>query len=241
MMHARHTQRRLLIPAALMTSGLCTALVYGSLKDVGPSMTLEAAAPLIDDSTVVLFNGKAWAGWRQRSGDASQWEPQADGSVLVTGGDAITEQEFGDFQLHLEFFLPNTPGKDGQAKSNSGVYLHGRYEVQVLDTYGLEPSGSGCGALYSIAAPMVNANRPPDTWQTYDMVFRAPRFDDDGNVSEFGRLTVLHNGIVIHNNLELPHPTPGGVAGDMVARGPILLQYHGDPVRYRNIWVRKLD
>ncbi|MHC4448342.1 MAG: 3-keto-disaccharide hydrolase, partial [Planctomycetota bacterium] len=161
--------------------------------------------------------------------------------VLVGGGDAITRREFLNFQLHLEFFCPEMPGQRGQARANSGVYLHGRYEVQVLESFGQPPAGNGCGAIYSIAAPLVNASRPAGSWQTYDIVFRAPRYDAVDALVELPRVTVLHNGVVIHNNVELPKPTPGGTDQTMRTMGPILLQDHGDPVRYRNIWVRSLD
>jgi hypothetical protein len=209
--------------------------------DPGPSPTLGARPPRIDDRTLILFDGTAWSGWQQRDGTPSQWEVQADGSALVRNGDAITTEEVSDFQLHLEFFCPLMANKKGQARANSGVYLHGRYEVQVLDTYGKKPFGGGCGAIYSIAPPLVNASRPPDNWQTYDILFRAPRLDDAGEVIKPAVITVLHNGVVIHNNLELPHATPGGLDKEVVAAGPLLLQDHGDAVRYRNIWMRRLD
>ena len=129
----------------------------------------------------------------------------------------------------------------GQARANSGVYLHGRYEVQVLDSYGQEPALNGCGAVYSIAKPSENASLPPGQWQTYDIVFRAPRYDQAGTVVELPRVTVDHNGILIHDDLELPETTAGGLDREMSGAGPILLQFHGDPVRYRNIRVRSLD
>ncbi len=209
--------------------------------DPGPSPTLGAKPPTADNKTAILFDGSSWSGWQAKDGSESQWIVQDDGSVQAAGSDAVTNSTFGDFQLHVEFFCPKMPNKQGQARSNSGVYLHGRYEVQILDTFGLPPSGTGCGALYSIAPPMVNASRPPGTWQTYDIVFRAPRFDTENEITELPRLTVLHNGIVIHNNLELPNTTPGGLDREMVEAGPLLLQFHGDPVQYRNIWLRSLD
>ena len=209
--------------------------------DPGPSPTLGARPSQADNKTVILFDGLSWRGWQRKDGSESQWIVQDDSSVQAAGGDAITGSTFGDFQLHVEFFCPKMPDKQGQARSNSGVYLHGRYEVQILDSFGDSPAGNGCGALYSIAGPMVNASRPPGTWQTYDIVFRAPRFDGEDKVTELPRLTVLHNGIVIHNNLELPGTTPGGLDREMVDVGPLLLQFHGDPVRYRNIWLRTLD
>lgn len=192
------------------------------------------------DDTIVLFDGANWTGWRQRDGAPSQWKMVSPGAVEIAGGDAITEQEFGDFQLHIEFLCPAS-GKDGQSKSNSGVYLHGRYELQVLDSWGEAPANNLCGGIYQIAAPLKNASRQAGTWQSYDVIFRAPRFDAQNKVNDLPRVTVVHNGIVIHNNLSLPNTTPGGLDREVVARGPILLQDHGDPVRYRNIWIRKLD
>jgi hypothetical protein len=199
-----------------------------------------AAAPQIDSKTIVLFDGKAWTGWVTRDGTPSQWIVQEDGSVLVKSGDAMTQREFGDFQLHVEFLSPRLEGKAGQGRGNSGVYLHGRYEIQVLDSHGDEPASNGCGGLYSIAAPLVNASLPGGQWQTYDIIFRAPRMDEAGKMIEQPRVTVLHNGVVIHNNLAIPRATGGALGTDMPARGPILLQDHGDPVRYRNIWIREL-
>ena len=204
------------------------------------SPTLSAPPPMMDDRTVVLFDGSSWSQWRTRKGEASAWTLQGDGSIQVGPGDAVTERDFRDFQLHIEFFCPVMTDSTGQARANSGVYLHGRYEVQVLDSYGLPKAGNSCGAIYSIAPPLVNAARPPGVWQTYDIVFRAPRLDNAGEVVSPGRATVLHNGIVIHNNQILPKATAGGLDQTMPARGPILLQDHGNPIRYRNIWVREL-
>ncbi len=208
--------------------------------DQAPLPNRSAPPPALDGGTVVLFDGSSWEGWVTKDGATSPWAVQDDGSVLAGGGDAVTRRRFGDFQLHVEFLCPVMTEKSGQARANSGVYLHGIYEVQVLDSFGMEVAGNGCGALYSIAAPAVNASKPPGEWQTYEILFRAPRFDQAGKVTQFPRVTVLHNGVVIHNNLELPKTTPGGLGGPMAPAGPILLQDHGDPVRYRNIWIRNL-
>lgn len=218
---------------------LLSSSVVGQQGDVADSPTLGAKPPE-GVRTVVLFDGTSWAGWRQRDATPSQWIVQEDGSVLVNKGDAITERTFRDFQLHLEFLCPDLPGRTGQGRSNSGVYLHGRYEVQVLNSYGDPPLPDGCGAIYSIAPPLINACTPPDRWQTYDIVFRAPRIDEDGQVREAARITVMHNGLVIHNNVVVDRATRASLAADMVPDGPILLQDHGNPVRYRNIWIREL-
>ena len=198
------------------------------------------ALPLRGDRTEVLFDGDAWD-WTTRDGAASAWIVHADGSIEAGGADAVSRREFSDFQLHLEFLCPVMAGSQGQACANSGVYLHGRYEVQVLDSWGQEPALNGCGAVYSIAMPSENASLPPGQWQTYDIVFRAPRFDQAGAVVELPRVTVVHNGTLIHDDRELPGTTAGGLDREMRAAGPILLQFHGDPVRYRNIRVRALD
>ncbi len=198
------------------------------------------AMPFPAARSEVLFDGEQWD-WTTTDGASSAWIVHGDGSIEASGADAVSRREFGDFQLHLEFLCPVMADSQGQARANSGVYLHGRYEVQVLDSWGLEPSLNGCGAVYSIAKPSENASLPPGQWQTYDIVFRAPRFDQAGTVVQLPRVTVVHNGILIHDDLELPGTTAGGFDREMRAVGPILLQFHGDPVRYRNIRVRSLD
>jgi len=214
-------------------------------SDPGPSPTLGMQPPDLNDGrTVVLFDGSSWGGWVNRAGEPSGWTVRDDRSVEIKpgDGDARSAEEFGDFQLHIEFRCPNMPDASGQGKGNSGVYLHGRYEVQVLDSFGLDSQDNDCGAVYKVSKPLVNACRPPEAWQTYDIVFRAPRFDADGHVTENPRVSVLHNGIVIQNNLEVPNPTGAAMfAQTMTSTGPIVLQDHGNLVRYRNIWVRRLD
>jgi hypothetical protein len=207
-------------------------------RDPGPSTTLGAKPPAMDDRTVILFDGRDFSRFTNKDGQPSGFRVQ-NGVAIAAGGDTISKDTFGDFQLHIEFLCP-VSDKAGQAKSNSGVYLHGRYEIQVLDTFGQPPADNLCGGIYKIATPLVCASRPAGQWQTYDVTFRAPRLDDAGKVVENPRVTVLHNGFVIHNNIELPSVTAGGIDQVMVKQGPILLQDHGDPVEYRNIWVRRL-
>ena len=158
-------------------------------------------------------------------------------------GDIVSNQEYGDYKLHLEFWLPLLADKTSQSRANSGVYNHGRYEIQVLDSYN-NPTYKfgGCGALYSQKDPDKNAIIPPENWNSYDMTFRAPRFDTAGKVVEFPRITVFHNGLKIHDNVEIKvSSTASGMAGDQPAKGPIMLQDHGAPVRYRNVWIVPLD
>lgn len=223
---------------------LCIALSAAGFtnapRDPGPSPTLGAKPPTMDDRTVILFDGHDFSRFTTKDGQPSGFKVDAaKGIAVAAGGDTVSREPFGDFQLHIEFLCPIND-KQGQAKSNSGVYLHGRYEIQVLDTFGQPPADNLCGGIYKIATPLVCASRPAGEWQTYDVTFRAPRFDDAGKVKENPRVTVLHNGIVIHNNVELPSTTAGGIDQIMVKEGPILLQDHGDPVEYRNIWVRRL-
>jgi len=185
-----------------------------------------------------LFDGKDLSGWVSRSGGPAGWKVRGSYMEVVPGsGDIHTKRAFGDFQLHLEFWLPYLPEAKGQARANSGVYLQGRYEVQVLDSYGLESKDNDCGAIYKIAAPLVNACKKPQVWQKYDVAFRAPRFDAAGRLTEKARITVFHNSVMIHNNLELPDTTPGELDKQISKPGPILLQDHGNLVRYRNIWI----
>jgi hypothetical protein len=161
------------------------------------------------------------------------WVALPDGSMQITPkrGANRTRQQFGDIkQLHIEFWLPLEPKERGQGRANSGVYLADRYEVQVLDSFGLLDTSGDCGGIYNVARPRVNASLPPETWQTYDITFRAPRMDASGKVTELPRLTVIFNGVKIHDNLEIPMARHR-------AKGPLQLQDHGHKIQFRNIWV----
>ena len=192
-------------------------------------------------NAVVLFDGKDVSQWSSRNGGPAGWK--ADGDILhvVPGtGDIVSNELFTDFFLHLEFRCPDMPEATGQAKANSGVYLQGRYEIQVLDSYGIEVPGKGdCGGMYDQYAPLTNACKPATEWQTYDVTFRAARCEGE-KVVDNARVTVIHNGQVIQNNVIMNGPTGGAMADKENVPGPLLLQDHSNLVCYRNVWVVKL-
>lgn len=185
---------------------------------------------------VVLFDGKDLAKWQKYPAGDATWKV-ADGAMEVAMGDIITREKFKDMKLHLEFMPPHMPSATGQARGNSGVFVMDNYEIQVLDSYGLPKLEVGdCAALYSKKVPDKNAARPPAQWQTYDIEFKAPRFDAAGKKTANARITLYWNGEKVHDNVELEGPLPGG-SGETPSGGGIRLQDHGNPVRYRNIWV----
>ena len=198
--------------------------------------------PPATKGVVVLFSGTKAdmeKNWVRGGGDQpAAWRIE-DGAMIATGSDIRSRDRFSDFQLHVEFRVPYMPEAHGQARGNSGVYLQGRYEIQVLDSYGIESPGTGdCGAIYGQAAPLVNACRPPMEWQTYDVFFRAARFDPNtGDETEPPRVTVLQNGIAIQNNEAIRGGTGGRRRAGERPEGPILLQFHDNAVAYRDIWV----
>jgi hypothetical protein len=227
------------LPAAI--AGLALVALAGAIsaqdqpapKDMGNKP--KPVAPPADAK--VLFGGKEadLDNW-----DGPRWEVK-DGYMIAKGGSIKTKDKFGDCQLHVEFKTPYMPDKKGQARGNSGVILQDAYyEIQVLDSYGLPDPGTGdCGAVYSQSAPLTNACKPPLSWQTYDIIFRAARFDDQGNVTAKPRVTVIQNGIVVQNNTE--------IQGRTADHGPfnkepgfLELQDHGNPVQYRNVWIKPL-
>jgi hypothetical protein len=199
--------------------------------------TDETAMWQASKQATVLFDGKGLSHWLARKGGVAQWMIKDGYMEVVPGtGDIYTKEVFGDCHVHVEFWLPLMADKTGQARANSGVYLQGRYEIQVLDSYGLDSQDNDCGALYKTAKPLVNACRKPEQWQSYDIAFRTARAEND-QVKEKPRITVFHNGVMIHNNLEIPGPTGGAMDADMGKPGPLLLQDHRDLVRYRNVWI----
>ena len=197
---------------------------------------------------VVLFGGDDLRHWVHKDGSGAKWAVENGEIVCKTGsGNIHTKRKFSDFQLHLEFSTPDQKKVSGQARGNSGVYLQGRYEVQVLDSYNNPTYADGsAGAVYQQSAPAVNASRPPEQWQSYDIIFHAPECYG-GHFVKPGTVTVLHNGVVIQDHFELEGPTPGGLGGEVCDPGPIMLQDHmhrdveETALRFRNIWLRPLD
>jgi len=199
--------------------------LLGVLKRVErKSPTLGAKPP---KGAVVLFDGSSLDKWN----NGKLVDKKYLGATAV-----FTKRVFGDHTLHLEFRTPFMPKSTGQARGNSGVYVQSRYEVQVLDSFGLEGKDNECGGIYSISEPKLNMCFPPLAWQTYDVQFTAARYNAEGEKVKNGRVTMKHNGVVIHNDLELKHGTPGRHEEGPTKDG-LYLQNHGNPVVYRNIWV----
>jgi hypothetical protein len=193
---------------------------------------------------VVLFDGKDFSKWQNDKGGEVRWKIEDNYMETTKTGVIRTKDQFGDFQMHLEFATPEKVDGTGQGRGNNGVNIWGRYEIQILDSYNniTYPDGQA-GALYGQSPPLVNASKGPGHWQTYDIVFEGPRFDDKGEVVKKASVTLLHNGVVVHNKREMHGGTnhraiekyrPGQ------SKGPIVLYEHGNPVRFRNIWIRPL-
>jgi hypothetical protein len=191
---------------------------------------------------IPLFQGGDLSKWQSVNGSAAPWELADDYVEVVPGtGDIRTIDTYTDFEVHLEFRVPLMPFSHGQERGNSGVYLQGRYEVQILDSYNNDTYANGaCGSLYGQIAPMTNASLPPETWQTYDITFHAPRVDEHGNVNEAGHLTVVLNGITVIDDGRFSTPTGGALDDRIGEPGPLRLQDHGNHLRFRNIWIRPL-
>jgi hypothetical protein len=212
---------------------------------VNPGPFTQSAPPPSD--AIMLLNGHDLSNWEvvDSAGKPARWKVTP-GYIEVVGGtgDIATRQRFGDCQIHVEWATPTPATGEGQERGNSGVYLAGLYEVQVLDSYDNPTYADGqAAAMFGQYPPLVNASRPPGQWQTYDIIFHGPRFGPDGAVTRPARVTVFHNGVLVQDNVALTGPTafrrrpPYHVTPDAM---PLRLQDHSYPVRFRNIWIREL-
>lgn len=232
----------LLVVAGLASAGLAARMSVDEYK----SGIVWPEPPVVEPGTgtappsdaIVLFDGT----------DLSQWEGGdkwiiEDGVATVSGGSITTKQGFGDCQLHLEFATPEKVVGEGQGRGNSGVYLMGRYEIQILDSFDNTTYYDGqCASIYKQQPPIVNACRGPGQWQTYDIIFKAPRFAEDGSLVAPAAVTVLQNGVLVQHDFELQGSTAWDSPPAYAAHGdklPISLQDHGNPMRFRNIWIRE--
>lgn len=239
-------------PKAIRTTVVLASLLLGGFAAMLWAADRPAASeepPMVDpgplggppSDAIVLFDGRDLSRFRGERSPEPRWR-LGDGYMEVTPtGGLFSKEEFGDCQLRIEFATPAVVQGDGQGRGNSGVYLMGRYEIQVLDSYHnpTDPKGQ-CGAFYGHHAPMVNASRPPGEWQSFDIIFRAPKLLADGQVQP-GSFTVLHNGVLIQDRIPVGgQPTAAAPLSGVAASGPLYLQDHGNPVRFRNIWIRRL-
>ena len=213
---------------------------------VDPGRPLDAdPAGRVPSDAIVLFGRGDLSRWTS-NGEEAKWKVGDGWFEVVPGtGDLATRDSFGDVQLHLEWAAPSPPQGTGQDRGNSGVFFMGRYEVQILDSYMNETYADGQAAsLYGQHPPLVNASRPPGEWQTYDIIFRRPRFDADGKRISPAIVTVFHNGVLVHDHAEMLGPTAHMARRPYEPhpdRLPLVLQDHGQPVRFRNIWIRDLE
>jgi len=233
--------RQAAVTGVIVLLVLCIAGFAAAQEPKQPPV-ISAPAGQAPSDAIVLFDGKNLNEFTAVDGTPATWGVENGEIIVKSGGGVVTKREFGDIQLHLEFATPLPAKGEGQGRGNSGVYFQGKYECQVLDSYNNETYADGMlGAIYQQYVPLVNASRPPGVWQTYDMIFRAPRFNATGNKIQQATLTVILNGVLIQDHVTI-NPTPGGPRSETgeEPKGPIFMQDHSNPVKYRNIWVREL-
>lgn len=225
--------------------GLCVSPALAQYGDISavklakPEDKEHVKSTPAPEGAIVLFDGKSLDQWSAKGGKSEAKWKLVDGGVMECAkGDIVTKKTFdGKFKLHVEFRVPYEPKASGQGRGNSGVYVQGRYEVQVLDSYGLKSGKNDCASIYDIYPPSVNACKAPTVWQSYDIEFTAPVFEGKKKIKNV-RMTVYHNGVKVHDDVEVKTDnTRAGMGGDPSMAGPILLQDHGHPVQYRNIWL----
>lgn len=231
----------LIIASSLASIGVCAVWVDEYKSGINwpePAMVDPGDATKAPSDAIVLFDGKDMSQWN----GGEQWIVE-NGVATAAKGGVTTKQSFSDCQLHIEFATPEKVEGSGQGRGNSGVYLMGVYEVQILDSYNNPTYFDGqAGSIYKQQPPMVNASRKPGEWQSYDIIFNAPKFDEKGEVIKPAYVTLLHNGVLVQNHFELlgatsyTEPPKYKKHGD---KEPIHLQFHNNPVRFRNIWLRE--
>lgn len=238
---------RLALPLVALLSFAIPANAQWTLDDnfkaAKPEDLKDAVGTPAPKDAIVLFDGKSTEAWTKKDGKTAIAWKVADGAMEgVKGhGDIVTKEKFdGKFLLHVEFRVPYEPGNSGQGRGNSGVYLQGRYEIQVLDSYGLKSGKNDCASIYDLFPPKENVTKAPTIWQSYDITFTAP-IVKEGKKTEPVHISVVHNGVKVHDDVKVEaNNTRAGMGGDISKPGPIMLQDHGHPVQYRNIWLQKL-
>ena len=212
-------------------------------KVVTPGKT-NSDAP---SDAVILFNGTSGSNWKHKNGDDAKWTVADNAFTVKPGtGDIQSKQKFGDCQLHIEWKIASNVTGDGQNRGNSGIFLMGRYEVQVLDNYNNINKtyvNGQAGSMYKQSPPLVNVCKAPGEWQTYDIIFTAPRFSEKGNVIEPARITVIQNGVLVQNNTTIWGNTVyigSPFYEKHETKEPLIIQDHGNATSFRNIWVREL-
>lgn len=218
---------------ALLVTIVVVVMVFSGCSRMNGRICKSVPPP----GAIVLFDGTGFSHWTKEDGTVPRWKIADDAMEVVPGkGSIMTKRKFRDFKLHVEFNVPQEPPEaKGEDSGNSGVYLQRRYEVQIRDSYGTKAGYQDCGALYKTRAPDKSVCKKPRQWQSYDITFRAARFERENKVENV-RITVFHNGILIHDDVELADKTGLG-RPEGHQPGPILLQDHGSKVRFRNIWI----
>jgi hypothetical protein len=245
-MHIQTTSGRWLSCLAAVAVGFANFELIGysaeKANEVEPKVIDPGRNSAPPSDAIVLFDGKDLSKWQSMNGGDAKWTV-GDGVMTVNKTGSIrSKEEFGDVQLHIEWAAPSEVKGDGQGRGNSGVYLQGRYEIQVLDSYDNKTYFNGqAGAFYGFSAPLVNASRKPGEWQTYDIIFHGPKPSADGKGVEAGSFTVLHNGVLIQDHIPVKGgPTTAAEFKGAGQKGPLILQDHGNPVKFRNVWIRPL-
>lgn len=246
---------RKLIPLVLLTVSTASFAQYADRNALDPKVseiyepkaakiTPGAAVGEAPSDALIIFNGKDLGEWTSLDGSPAKWEVKDGAMTVVRGtGDVKTKRTFGDVQLHIEWRAPSEIVGEGQGRGNSGIFLQERYELQVLDSYESQTYSNGqAGSIYKQHVPLVNATRKPGEWQTYDVIYTAPRFSENGRFVSPAYITVLHNGVLIQNHTAIWGPTEYKGLPVYMSHGKasIKLQDHGNPVSYRNIWIREL-